>query len=184
MTIVPNVRVNAQLPFPSLVYGTGPITIGKANGIWTVGFSIAAFGSQNPPSGNFPTDYFLAYDANANAFFKMSITNLVSALNASLGIARTQRAVTATPIVIVGTDQILNCNIASAAACALPAAAGRNGVPLTFKDLGQATAHNITLTANGADTIDGAATYVIRNNFGWVTLVPFNDGTNAGWSVQ
>lgn len=184
MTIPPNVRVNAQLPFPSLVVGTGPITIGKANGIWQVGFTINAFGSQVPPSGNYPTDYLLAYDTVNKVFFKVSIANLISSINASLGAARAQRYVTATPIVIVGTDQILNCKIAAPAACALPSAAGRLGVPLTFKDLGQASANNITLTASGGDLIDGFATYKIVNNYQYVTLVPFDDGTNTGWMVQ
>lgn len=184
MTLPANVRVNAQLPFPSLVYGTGPITIGKANGIWTVGFTIAAFGSIVPPVPNYPTDFLLGYDAVNSVFFKVSITNLISSINTSLGAARSQRYVTATPIVITGNDQIINCKIMSAAACTLPSAAGRLGVPLTFKDLGQATSNHITLTASGGDSIDGAATYVISNNFGWVTLVPFNDGTNTGWTVQ
>lgn len=185
MTIPANVRVNAQLPFPSLVYGTGPITIGKSNGIWTVGFSIAAFGSIVPPAPNYPTDYLLGYDEVNKAFFSVSITNLISSINQSLGAARAQRYVTATPIVVTGNDQIISCKITSAAACALPSAAGRLGVPLTFKDLGQATAHAITLTPSGGDTIDGSASpYVISNNFGWVTLVPFNDGTNTGWMIQ
>src|ERR1700730_15855963 len=177
-------RVNAQLPFPVLGTETGPITIGKVNGIWQVGFTINAFGTQNPPSGNYPTDFLFAYDSVAKAFFKISITNLISSLNVLSGAARSQRAVTASPIVIAGTDQILNCNIAAAAACALPAAATRVGVPLTFKDLGQAAAHNITLTAAGADTIDGAAALVMKNNWQGVTLVPFNDGTNTGWSIE
>jgi hypothetical protein len=181
MTIPANVRVNASLPFPSLVYGTGPITIGKNNGIWTVGFTIAAFGSINPPVGNFPTDYLLGYDAVNNVFFKVSLSNLIS----SFGGFRNQRSVTATPIVIAGTDQILNCNIASAAACALPAAATRLGVPLTFKDLGQAATHNITLTPFGSETIDGSNTPIVLNqNYQWVTLVPFNDGVNSGWMIQ
>jgi hypothetical protein len=184
LSLPANIRVNAQLPFPSLVTGTGPITIGKANGIWQIGFTITAFGTQVPIAPAYPTDYFLMYDVNANAFFKMSITNLVSALNASLGVARTQRAVTTTPIIIAGTDQILNCNINVAAACTLPSAASRLGVPLTFKDLGQAALHNITITAAGGDTIDGAATAKLVNNFQWITLVPFNDGTNTGWSIQ
>ncbi len=184
MTLPANIRVNAQLPFPSLVYGSGPITIAKQNGMWTVGFSIGAFGTAVPPLGDYPIDFFMGWNANTNSFFKMSIANLVSALNTSLAVARPQRAVTATPIVVAPTDQILNCNVATAAACALPAAASRNGVPVTFKDLGQATANPITLTAFGAEKIDGAATYVIRNNYGWVTLMPFNDGVNSGWAVQ
>lgn len=184
MTIPTDVRVNARLPFPSLVYGTGPITIGKSNGIWVVGFTIAAFGSIVPPAPNYPTDYLLGYDAGNKAFFSVSITNLISSINQSLGAARAQRSVTATPIVVAGSDQILNCKITAAAACALPSAAGRLGVPLTFKDLGQATANHITLTPSGGDTIDGSASpYVILSNFGRVTLVPFNDGTNTGWMV-
>lgn len=99
--------------------------------------------------------------------------------------ARTQRSVITTPIVIASTDQILNCNIPVAATCALPPAATRNGIPLTFKDLGQATANNITITPNGVETIDGAnAAVKIVNNFGWITLVPFNDGVNSGWTIQ
>lgn len=184
MTLPANVRVNAQLPFPSLVYGTGPITIGKVNGIWTVGFTISAFGSINPPIPNYPTDYLLGWDAVNSVFFKVSITNLAAAVS-SIGGARNQRSVTATPIVVATTDQVLNCNIGGAAACALPAAATRNGIPLTFNDLGQATAHNITLTPNGAETIDGVnAPVVIKNNWGWITLMPFNDGTNSGWKIQ
>lgn len=176
MGLPANVRVNAQLPFPSLVKGTGPITIGKANGIWTVGFSISVFGNQTPPIANYPTDYLFGYDAAANTFFKISLAALL---------ARSQRSVTATPIVVGATDAILNCNIAAAAACALPPAASRNGVPLTFKDLGQAGANNITITPNGAETIDGVnAPYVIRNNYGWVTLVPVADGVNSGWTIQ
>ena len=50
MNLPANIRVNAQLPFPAMVTGTGPITIGKVNGIWQVGFTINAFGTQNPPS--------------------------------------------------------------------------------------------------------------------------------------
>lgn len=182
MTLPASVRVNAQLPFPSLVYGTGPITIGKANGIWQVGFSIAAFGSIIPPIPNYPTDYLLGYDQVNNVFFKVSITNLTAAVNTG---ARTQRSVTASPIVIAPTDQVLNCNINSGSpTCALPAAASRNGVPLTFKDLGQATAHNITITPNGGETVDGAATIKLTNNWQTLTLVPFNDGVNNGWTVQ
>ena len=184
MTLPANIRVNTAVPFPALVQPSGPITISKNNGIWTIGFTIAAFGTQVPLVGNYPTDFLLAWDAVNLTFFKVSITNLLSSIAITSGSARTQRTTTITPIVVAGTDQIISCNISSGpAACTLPSAASRVGVPVTFKDLGQATAHNITLTALGGDTIDGAATYVINNNRAYVTLVPFNDGTNTGWMV-
>jgi hypothetical protein len=183
MTLPAAIRVNVNANFPSLVYATSPITIAKANGIWSIGFTISAFASQVPPSGNFPTDYLLGWDDIAKTYFKISITNLNAAIT-PIGTARTQRFTTNTPIVVAGTDQIISMRITSAAACVLPAAATRLGVPLTFKDLGQATAHNITFTGNGGETIDGQASYVISDNYGWVTFVPFNDGTNSGWMVQ
>jgi hypothetical protein len=183
MTLPANIRVNAQLPFPSLVVGSGPITIGKANGIWTVGFSILPFGTIVPPVGDYAVDYFLGYNAATATYFKMSISNLVAALNANLGVARNQRSVTATPIVVAPSDQILNCNINVAAACTLPAAATRAGVPITFKDLGQAGANNITITPSGAEKIDGAASLKLTGNFQYVTLQPFNDGVNSGWAL-
>lgn len=183
MTLPANVRVNAQLPFPSLVYGTGPITIGKQNGIWAIGFSINVFGSIVPPVPNYPTDFLLGYDTVNNAYFKVSITNLISSISTTIS-QRLQRSVTASPIVVGVNDSILNCNIASTAACALPAAATRGGAPLTFKDLGQATANNITITPNGAEKIDGQSNFIVRNNFQGVTLVPFADGVNTGWAIQ
>ncbi len=183
MSLPANIRVNAQLPFPSLITGTGPITIGKANGIWQIGFTIDAFGSQNPGVGSFPTDFLLAYDSLNKVFFKISLSDLVAAVNSG-AVRRLQRLVTATPIVIASIDQIINCDINATAACALPASVLRAGAPLTFKDLGQAAAHNITITPNGAETIDGLASLVLKNNFQSVTLVPFNDGTNAGWAIE
>ena len=181
MTLPANIRVNIGAPFPALVQGSGPITIGKANGIWTVGFTIAAFGSQNPPIGNYPTDYVLAWDDVAKTFFKMSLTNLVAAVTG----ARNQRSVTASPIVIASTDMILNVNINGGnPTCALPTAASRTGVPLTFKDVGaQFGAHPLTITPNGIETIDGAASLVLGVNRQSVTLNPFNDGTNSGWFI-
>jgi hypothetical protein len=184
MTLPANIRVNTAVPFPALVLPSGPITLAKNNGVWTIGFTITAFGSQVPLVPNYPTDFLLAWDDVNKTFFKVSITNLLSSINLSLGAARTQRTVTASPIVFQSTDQIVSTKIAGAAAGTLPSAVSRVGVPLTIKDLGQATAHPITLTPAGGDLIDGAASIVIAANFQSVTLVPFNDGTNTGWMIQ
>jgi hypothetical protein len=179
------IRVNTAFPFPSLVNGSGPVTISKQQGIWTVGYSVVAFATQVPPPQNYPTDYVLMYDSVANRYFNMSITALVSAAQTSITAgARTQRSITTSPIVIMTNDQILNCAIGTVATCALPTAASRIGVPLTFKDLGQASAHNITISPSGGDTIDGLASIKLTNNFQTLTLVPLNDGTNAGWAVE
>lgn len=104
---------------------------------------------------------------------------------AELQFGRPQRAVVETPIAVAANDQILNCNINADSACALPTAASRDGVPLTFKDLGHATAHPITITPFGTETIDGVnAAVQITNDRGEITLVPFNDGVNTGWYIS
>lgn len=41
MALPVNIRVNTSAPFPSNVNGSGPVTITKQNGIWTVGFNSA-----------------------------------------------------------------------------------------------------------------------------------------------
>lgn len=103
---------------------------------------------------------------------------------------RLQTAVTVTPIVVEATDEILNCNIPEAAACTLPVAVSRMGLPITFTDLGQALAHPITITAASGDTIYNpqtggpSATYVISQNLQSVTFVPFYDEVNTGWTVR
>lgn len=177
MALPPNIRINTQFPFPALVTGSAPIVISKANGIWRVSFSIANLGTQVPLITAYPTDYVLIWDSIANTFFRVTLSSF------GLGGARTQRSVTASPIVVAAGDQILNVNIAAGApTCALPAAATRNGVPLTFKDVGgQFFAHNLTITPNGAETIDGLANLVMKTNRQGVTLWPFNDGANSGW---
>jgi len=182
MTLPASIRVNTSFPFPSLVIGSGPITVGKANGIWTVGFSIAILGQVTPLPTQLTTDFVIVYNSLTNTYSKVSLTAL------GLGGSRNQRSVIATPIVIAAGDQTLNCNIPAPATCALPAASTRNGVPLTFKDLGAIgnNANPIVITALAAvgDTIDGGATLTMTNNRQGVTLVPFNDGVNTGWAIE
>lgn len=185
MDALADIRINTQVPFPAMAKGSGPITLTKVNGVWTVGFTIAAFGSQNPPIGNYPTDYVLAWDDVNKTFFKISITNLVAAVS-NIGGARNQRRATASPIVVAGTDQIINVNIAGGApTCTLPAASTRLGIPLTFKDVGgNFAAHNLTITPAGGDLIDDLASIVLSVNRQSVTLVPANDGTSTGWMIE
>jgi hypothetical protein len=118
------------------------------------------------------------------AFVKCNanFTELYAGTAGSSG-ARRQRLVVVTPIIVQATDQTINCQIPAPAACALPTAASRNGAPLTFKDLGQAAANNITITSTGGDLIDGQPSIKLANNYQSITLVPLNDGISTGWAV-
>lgn len=170
-------RVAVQVPFPSQVTGNAPIGVGKLSGIWTISLNVDALGAVVPLASQYGTDYLLLWDSVAKTYSKVALSSL------GVGGARAQRSVTASPIVVAATDQILNVNInAGAPTCALPASASRNGVPLTFKDVGgQFAAHNLTITPNGTEKIDGLSSLVLNTNYQGVTLNPFNDGTNAGW---
>jgi hypothetical protein len=97
----------------------------------------------------------------------------------------TQRLATATPITVVTGDEIINCNIASTASCNLPAASTRAGRALVFKDVaGLFAAHPLTLNCAGAEKMDGLASITLNTNYQFLRLVPANDGTSTGWSLQ
>jgi hypothetical protein len=98
----------------------------------------------------------------------------------------TQRLATASPIALVAGDEIINCNITSGtASCNLPSAATRAGRALVFKDTGgQFGAHPLTLNCAGAEKMDGFASITLNTNYQFLRLVPANDGTSTGWSLQ
>jgi hypothetical protein len=185
MAPLPSIRVNTQVPFPAMVTASGPITLAKNVGVWNIGFTIAAFATQNPPVQNFPLDFLLGFDGNVGAFFKISLTNLINAATPPSPI-RTQRLATASPITVLTTDQIINVNIATGTpACTLPAASTRAGNPLTFKDVGGNFAANpLTITPAAGDNIDGGGAITLSTNRQVITLVPANDGTTVGWSIE
>lgn len=84
MTLPANIRVNLTSPFPSLVRGSGPVTLGKQNGIWTAGLSTNGLGIQNPPPiGNFATDYFLVWDSIAKQWIQVPMASIAQPGNAA-----------------------------------------------------------------------------------------------------
>lgn len=180
MTALPTLKLRVLPIFPSAVFGSGAITVTKVAGVYTISFSISVFGSVTPPAADYPTDFLLAYNSTTSAFFKVALSNL------GVGGQRVQRSVTASPIAVAATDQIINFNInAGSPACTLPASSTRNGVPLTFKDAGgHAAAHALTISAAGSETIDGLASVPINTNFQQLTFTPYNDGTNSGWALS
>lgn len=68
-------------------------------------------------------------------------------------------------------------NVSADVAVNLLPADNTNGHTLVIKDvLGNASSHPITVTPDGAETIDGQSTYVIGADYGWVTLAPVTGG--------
>ena len=66
MALPANVRYATSVPFPALVTGTGPITINKINGVWTVGFAPAPLSTPlvfNGPNGTVYSRFDLNFGA-------------------------------------------------------------------------------------------------------------------------
>jgi len=180
MTLPPNIRVNASAPFPSLIKATGPLTLTKANGIWTVGFSFATLGIEIPSAQNFPSDYVLVYDSIAGGFFQMSLATLSSTL---LSGGRLQRSITAADnLPIAANDSILNFNATTDLTPTVPPAASRNGAPLTFKNLPGSHMQTLSPTAASGDSFDGEATIELTPGMD-LTLRPYDDGVNDGYAI-
>lgn len=78
------------------------------------------------------------------------------------------------PYTVLATDRILLVNTSAGAVTInmMPAAA-RNGLDLEIKDdTGNAATNAISVVANGAETIDTFATYLIDAPFAAVTFLP------------
>ena len=67
-----DIRVNAAFPFPTIVQGRGPISVGKTNGIWTVGYDISKFPIRSPQ----PNDYILVWDSTLNVFAMVALATI------------------------------------------------------------------------------------------------------------
>lgn len=83
--------------------------------------------------------------------------------------ARTETVVSAATYTALLTDQVLLVTRTAAGTCAITLPATPfDGQEMVIKDAGNALAFNITIT--GSTTIDGAGSYTINTNYGFVTL--------------
>lgn len=171
MTLPANIRVNIGAPFPSIVRGSGPITIQKTNGIWTVGLGFIQLPSV--PGGADPTQiYLLAYNNQTGVFQKISIAGLLSTNSPATIVTSAQ-----SPYPPLATDTFLLVDTTGGPVeIDMPLAAARNNVSLAIKDYkGNAAVNNITIKPTNPETIDGfthAAPLVINTNFDGVNLRP------------
>jgi hypothetical protein len=81
-----NIRVNAAFPFPAQVAGSGPISIGRQSGIWTVGYDVSRFVPTTPPSSALATDYTLVWDSVAKTFINVPLAALIGSILPDSGV--------------------------------------------------------------------------------------------------
>ena len=180
MARLPKIRTNIGVPFPALVKGSGPITVTKVNGVWTVGYSIAGIFVQIPLPSAYATDYVLIWDSVANTFARVSLATLIAGINAQ---APTFDFAPGDYNVTTETTLFINKAIPAAHNINLPTVASRNGIPIIIKDcVGNAASFVATIVPNGAERIDGLAALPINSNYGGFKLVPVT--SLGGWSIS
>jgi hypothetical protein len=110
-------------------------------------------------------------------------TTLVNVTIASANWGQTDINHASSPYTLLSTDFMLVCDpTAGAITINLIASATAGKKRIEVKDLtGQAGTHNITVTANGSDTIDGNASYVLTS--GYQAIVLTSDG-NGHWMAS
>lgn len=172
MTLPANIRVNTGAPFPSTVKGSGPVTISKQNGIWTVGFQYANIAGI--AAGTNPTTLLVLLYNTVTKTFQTATVQQLLALAAN---NPTNISVANSPYVPLVTDNIIFVDASGGPVeIDLAAANTRSGSPLTIKDInGHANANNITIKPNGLETIDGhtnGAPLKINANYGGFRLNP------------
>ena len=182
MTLPANLKINVGAQFPALVQGIGPIGVTKKNGIWTITLSAAGLQQETPAGPQVVNDLLLVFDPIVGNWFTIPLS-FFSTSGGGTETGPIQRSITSVgQLPILATDQQLNLNLSAAGTITLPPFAPRNGLALTFKDVGmQATANPQTLAAAAGETIDGFASILMDTNGESIHLVPANDGLNTGW---
>ena len=180
MARIAKIRTNVGAPFPALVKGSGPVTIAKALGIWTVGLSFAPLDTQIPLQSSYATDYLLVFDSVTGTFLKISLATLIAAQSTFPAFD----TVAGDYNVTNETTLLINKAIPAAHNINLPASATRIGLPIVIKDYaGNAAANIATIVPTGGELIDGLATLPINANFGGFKLVPLSFPL-SGWYIS
>lgn len=93
---------------------------------------------------------------------------------------QTREVITAGDIDQLATDSVIVVENNASTAVNVNLLPSSESYAIIIKDgLGNAGAHNITVLADGAETIDGQSTAVLTFNYQWIELVPIT----GGWSV-
>lgn len=178
MTVPANIRVNIGAPFPATVKGSGPISVAKKNGIWTVALNYLAFGqAQNVPDPS--NTYVLVFDPLTNVY-----TLIPMAAVAGTKVVKILTGVGnfASPYAALPGDDVLIVKQGAANAFTVTVDWSKRAKPLTVVG-GDTIANfaNISVTPTAGQTQMATVnhSYVIKSSGGSITLTPLPDGSGA-----
>jgi hypothetical protein len=169
-----NIRVNVNVPFPSLVSGSAGVKLTKLNGIWTVKLDYSAF----QQSGS------VADPANSYVAIWNAITGVFTAvpISAIIGIRAVKILTAAGPYTALPSDEVLIVKQTAGAPMTVNVDWSARSKPLRIVD-GKCDAftNNITITPAAGQTQLALVnfSYVIDGNGGSITLTPLPDGSGA-----
>jgi hypothetical protein len=147
----------------------------KESGTTEIEFTVNGINLVTGNSYSINNTAVLSATALGTGITTSSLTDLGHLNN--LYLKKTNITNTNSPYTVVSTDNVIMCSTSGGAITInLPAASGQNERTIRIKDKGNAATNNITIDANGSETIDGALTKVINTNYGSVTL--YCDGTS------
>jgi hypothetical protein len=174
MTLPANIRVNASVPFPATVKGSGVISIAKLNNIWTISLNFAALGIS-PVALDPANSYVLIWNAVTNTFALIPLSAVFS--------SKVTKILTAAgPYAALPTDEVLIVKQTVAAAFTVTVDWSARTKPLRVVDgKGDAAFNNITITPVAGQTQLATVnySYVIDGNGGSITLTPLPDNSGA-----
>lgn len=157
--------------------GAGPITLGLTiSGDGSFTFSTAA-----------DTDLIFNFAGTTNSGVQTWMEDedyfdFADTVKTSAGRIINRTSVTSTPYTILATDEHISVTTVSVA-ITLDLPAIIDGALYHIKDQdGNASGKNITVSPNGAQTIEQAASLTIRNDFASVTLI--GNSTTSNWEIQ
>lgn len=188
MTTPTTIRVNANVPFPTLVAGAAGIVVEKVNGFWTIRPDFTALAAATPPTNQYSSTLIVSYNSATGVYNTITL-----ALLSAAAMAVSPTVVTAAGdynVLSADTDVIIERTVPAANNVLLPAASSRNGIPLFVKDgAGNADNYPISIKPSGTEKID--LTYTNSNplqivsKFGgfWLVPRPATSGI-TGWYVR
>lgn len=181
MTIQPGVKIRVLPRFPARVVAGAGLTVVNANGIYTFAqdFMEIADAATLP---NEADTWVLVYDDVAETFVRVSVDTMASLIGVPITTVTTHSAVGDYSMVAADDIIIVDKAVGAPTTVNLVTATGRANRPIKIVDgKGDANTNNITIDGLAAETIIGAANYVINFDRGSVTLYPLPSG--AGWYV-